>query len=527
MKNILELNLGFSDAQNYTQRGNKQMFNEVFVKNAFLEKIITPSCYFIIGEKGTGKTAYATFLNNNEYKNNISNLKFILATDYEKFHMLKKEKKLEVSSYGDIWKVILQLLLSNFVTDNRNVVMALRRSKIEEVMNAINEYYYNAFSPEINTALKIFDKSEEVAKLMCKYAEVGGLNETSCEFSEAKFQMNLFYINKMFTDSLLNLKLNKNIILLIDGIDIRPNNIPYTEYLECIRGLSDACWYLNTEIFQNHKDTQGHFKIILLLRPDIFNSLNLQNSTNKILDNSAFLEWRTTYTEFHRSYLFSIAEKILSYNNKGQIYSGLFWDYYFNWRIPTKRTDSGYDNAFVEFLRISLSRPRDILVIMQLIQKKMNKDGLGELSNFDFSTYKSDEFQNSYSTYFLSSLKDYLSFYYSVDEFKHFIKFFDFFDESDFTFDEYQQKYDKFVDYILENATEVPRFLDSEKEFLQLLYDSNIIAAIENDHEGNNYYHFSYREKNEANISPEVPFGKIYRYRFHYGLYKKAQWGRF
>ena len=266
---------------------------------------------------------------------------------------------------------------------------------------------------------------------------------------------------------------------------------------------------------------------MLLLRPDIYSSLNLQNSTNKILDNSAFLDWRTTYTEYRCSYLFGMADKMLRYNNEQVTQEGTYWDEYFKWKIPTKKAESGFDNSFVEFLRISLSRPRDILVIMQYLQKKMIKDGLGNVLEFDFAIYKSDEFQNQYSTYFLSSLKDQLSFYYSEDDFKHFLKFFDLFDDFDFDFSKYHERYKKFVDYILENAKEIPKFLDTPREFLQLLYDSNIIAAIEYNNGNEPFFHFSYREKNEANISPEVLFGSDYKYRFHYGLYKKAKWGRF
>ena len=40
MKKIKDLNLGYSDAQNYIQRSNKQMFSEVFVKNSYLDKLI-------------------------------------------------------------------------------------------------------------------------------------------------------------------------------------------------------------------------------------------------------------------------------------------------------------------------------------------------------------------------------------------------------------------------------------------------------------------------------------------------------
>jgi len=377
---------------------------------SILEEILSSHCYFIIGEKGTGKTAYATFLNNTEYKNTISTLKFLSATDYETFYALKKKKHLEISSYVDIWKAIILLLLSQSVIDNKRAVATFRRSKINEIMKAVDEYYNNAFSPEVTTALKITDKSEDIAKLMCKYVEIGEAGLSISEFSESKFQMNIFYINKLFADSLLNLKLDKNITIFIDGIDVRPNNIPYGEYIECIRGLANACWSLNTEILKNHRDSHGQFKVMLLLRPDIYYSLNLQNSTNKILDNSSFLDWRTTYKEYRHSRLFDIGEKILLYNNENVKIDGTYWNQYFNWQIPAYMPKYGYDDAFVEFLRISLSRPRDILVIMKTLQKKMCKDGLGRALEFNLDTYKSDEFQNNYSTYFLGSLKDQLSF---------------------------------------------------------------------------------------------------------------------
>lgn len=54
-KAINELNLGFSDAQNYLQRGNKQMLSSVFVKNSYLEDLLQPHIYYLLGEKGTGK----------------------------------------------------------------------------------------------------------------------------------------------------------------------------------------------------------------------------------------------------------------------------------------------------------------------------------------------------------------------------------------------------------------------------------------------------------------------------------------
>lgn len=344
------------------------------MKNQFLDKLINPSTYFLIGEKGTGKTAYSVFLKNNNYKENKTTLSFISATDYEKFYSLKKKKELELTDYTGIWKVILLLLLSKSITEDDKINSPFSKSNLNQLMKAIDEYYMNAFSPEIVTALKIVDSTELAAKLVCKYSEISESEGATLEFSETRFQMNLFYIEKQFSDAIRKLKLNKNVNLFIDGIDIRPNAIPYNDYIECIRGLADACWFLNTELFQNVKDSKGHLKVVLLLRPDIFSTLNLQNAANKLRDNAVFLDWRTTYTEYKGSKLYQVSKKILEYQ---QEYEGDIWEIYLPWKLPATSPKRKYDTAFMDFLRISLSRPRDILVILQIIREQMLDRGVG------------------------------------------------------------------------------------------------------------------------------------------------------
>ena len=170
---VKDLNLGFSDAQNYTQRGNKKMLSEVFVKNEYLEELLKPSKFYLIGEKGTGKTAYAAYLSNFETEGQKSCLKFISGTDYEKFYELKKGHQLDISGYVDIWKTILLLLLAKSIKNSDKVVSVFDKNKLPQLVQAIDEYYNNAFSPEINSALKITDKSELAAKLVSKFVEAG------------------------------------------------------------------------------------------------------------------------------------------------------------------------------------------------------------------------------------------------------------------------------------------------------------------------------------------------------------------
>ncbi len=90
MKNVSDLDLGFRDAENYRRKENKKLFNQIFLRTAELERLCEPNIYFLIGEKGTGKTAYAVYFSNESFRNNISTLRYIRETDYEKFMSLKR-----------------------------------------------------------------------------------------------------------------------------------------------------------------------------------------------------------------------------------------------------------------------------------------------------------------------------------------------------------------------------------------------------------------------------------------------------
>ena len=59
MKPVKELELGFADAENYKRRENKDLLNRVFIRDAHLDDLCEPNVSFLIGEKGTGKTAYS------------------------------------------------------------------------------------------------------------------------------------------------------------------------------------------------------------------------------------------------------------------------------------------------------------------------------------------------------------------------------------------------------------------------------------------------------------------------------------
>lgn len=78
---VPDLYLGFRDAENYKRREEKETFNQIFLRTPELDRLCAPSTSFLIGEKGTGKTAYAIYMSNVQYNNTIAWLKYIRETE--------------------------------------------------------------------------------------------------------------------------------------------------------------------------------------------------------------------------------------------------------------------------------------------------------------------------------------------------------------------------------------------------------------------------------------------------------------
>lgn len=525
MKKVAELNLGFSDAENYQKRENKDLFNTIFVKDFSLEKLLFSNTYFLIGEKGTGKTAYAVFLANNEYKETKSRIKYIRETDYQKFVSMKREKHLQLSDYSSIWKVIILLMLSQDITKEEVDANPFSKgARLEAINSAIDEYYMKAFSPEIVNALSLVEDSKIAMELFAKHIKLGGEESATVTKQESRFQVQLMYLQRQFELALGKIKIKKNRILFIDGIDIRPGGIPYNDYLECIKGLADAIWSLNNDFFANIKDSQGRFKVVLLLRPDIFNSLGLQNSVNKLKDNSVLLDWRTTYPDYRGSSIFNLSDRILGAQQDSKCGRGQAWDHYFPWDTHSTSPARESDSSFVSFLRVTYSRPRDIISAIKTLQDIVLQKNNLDNEFFSKNAFNSYEFKNLFSEYLMAGIKDQLSFYYNEKDYEAFISFFSFLNgKAEFTYETYSEAYDEYTENLIDNFEEIPEFTEKKETFLQFLYDTNILCYIENTAQGDMFFRWCYRERNLSNICPKVRLGV--RYKIHYGLLKALNVG--
>lgn len=127
MKSISEIEFGFSDAENYRRRENKDCSTKSFLEQACSMRYPARMCFSWSAKRGAGKTAYAVCYSNAQYKSILSNHKLIKETDYLKFTTLKRDNKLTLSYYTDIWKVIIYLLMANSVYSQINMVTFLKK----------------------------------------------------------------------------------------------------------------------------------------------------------------------------------------------------------------------------------------------------------------------------------------------------------------------------------------------------------------------------------------------------------------
>lgn len=527
MISVPQLQLGYRDAENYKRRENKQLFNKIFIRTSELDQLCEPNTFFLVGEKGAGKTAYAVYLGNNSYRNNATSLRYIRETDYQKFVELKRARHLTLSDYTNIWKVIIYLLLAEQTSkgEAKNPLW-VQFVKFRNLKSAIDAYYKNAFAPEIIYAIQFAEESEIAAQLLSKYTNVGGKEKESISFTRNQFQTNLFYIQRKFEDALRSVKLTKNHLLFIDGIDIRPGSIPFDEYSECIKGLANAVWSVNNDFFSGIKDSRGRMRVVLLLRPDIFNSLGLQNQNSKLRDNSVVLNWLTTYTEYRTSALFQMADRLLAFQQLEQSPVGEAWEYYFPFDAPSVTSNQVRPSSFISFLRYSLYRPRDILAMLAILKENFIEQRRAPNSVFKVTDFTNPMFTRKYSDYLLGEVKDHLSFYYPAQDWENFVKFFQCLNGRwFFSYEEYLSSYREFIAFLDRNRENVPAFASTPDVFLQFLFDLNVLCYLaESELHDERFYGWCFRERTATNIAPKVK--THVKYEIHFGLRKALDLGK-
>ncbi|WP_186020306.1 P-loop ATPase, Sll1717 family [Burkholderia gladioli] len=490
----------FNDAVNYRSRQEKEFFSQIFLRTSDLFECLKPSIYYLIGEKGSGKTAYAAYLESNDVNGTRCKLSTMTESQYKRFIALKSQGKLEYSDYANIWRPMLLNMMAQMLVEKSKGFFESISGKFNSIEREISTFNGQALNPEVEVAFEMI--SEENGSIAIGSDKIGKLSiEDKKKVTDHTEQIkhHLLVKESQLKQALEDLKLSRNHILFVDGIDFRPEHVPYYDYLNCVKGIGEAVWQLNTEFFGNIRDSKGRMKVVLLVRPDVFNALNLYNSNSRLRDNSLLLDWSTTERELSESHLFKMTAKFFSRQQEFDANDRDAIDHYL--------AADGSHSIFKRLLRSSFQKPRDVLTFIKIARAiSVRRLDRGNADHFSADIVRRPEFTREYSDYLLGEVRNYSAFYMGQDDFNLYIKFFQYLDgQGEFSYADFVKSFTKFKNWIRGERVRAVEYLRDAQALLQFFYDVNVIGYREAlGEESENFVHFSYRERTLTNIAPKI-----------------------
>jgi uncharacterized protein YnzC (UPF0291/DUF896 family) len=163
--------------------------------------------------------------------------------------------------------------------------------------------------------------------------------------------------------------------------------------------------------------------------------------------------------------------------------------------------------------------------MLSMLQETFSQTSSDKSRSFSEEDFDQSTFRRNYADYLLGEVKDQLAFYYGDDEYESFLKFFEFLDgKNKFTYEEYLEAYSNHEKYLKQVKGQMPRFMSTAPDFLQFLYDLNVICFIERTEDGKPHIHWCFRDRTYSNISPKVKLGETYE--IFYGMSKALNTGK-
>jgi hypothetical protein len=499
-KPLRELQEPFNDAVNYKTRKQREFFSKIFLRTEGLQDCLQPSVYFLIGEKGSGKTAYAAYLEANELDQHRCKLTTMTESQYKRFIELKRSGKLTYSDYANIWRPLLLNMTCQAIISKSKGFFAGITGKFSVIEREIKEFNKEALNPEVEVAFEMIRErnfSAEAGKE--KVAKASGEFKNKSTDTTEKIKHHLLDIESRLKSALADISLKHHHTIFVDGIDYRPESVPYAEYIACIKGLGEATWQLNNEYFGSIRDSKGRMKIVLLVRPDVFHALNLYNSNSRLQDNSVFLNWSTTEQALKDSRLYEASGKFFASQQTFTIDSVSAADQYF---VSEKE-----NSIFKRLLKNSFQKPRDILTFIRISRRILiSKRAGGGLFNFPVDITQDPDFTREYSDYLLGEVRNYAAFYMHQNDFSVYLKFFQYLNgKSSFNFDIFSTAFKLFSDWSEGESIGNRDYLRDPEALLQFFYDVNLIGYKENSlQDSDRFFHWSYRERSLNNLSPKI-----------------------
>ena len=375
---------GYNEFLEYGQNHFKGVFFEF--PNISINKILDGSIYYILGNKGTGKTMLLKYLESKLLETPSSNftqfIRFKRDVDTEQRNQLKRTA-VPSNSFDEV----IEKDIPNDPTIN--CILAWQVYLIKVIVNRVNETEYGVFDRTTDNWIKLCQlltliygehkTSYQVNRIVPKMKRgnvelnIASIGKTTLEFEWTDSQKNSVSFSSIAKQIIYlyeNLQqTDNNIYIFVDELELSlKKNKEYQRDITLIRDLIFAIEYLN----DIHRSRGFSVYIIAAIRKEVYKNIISKgmeiNKTN--LDFGVTISWEQKGGHIRNHPLLKMLEKRIHFSEEqyGLAPSPDIWNTYFTQHIGEQKLP--IENYI---LGQTWNKPRDIIRLFSLIQKQFGK----------------------------------------------------------------------------------------------------------------------------------------------------------
>ncbi len=339
-----------------------------FLDNGYWEKIINGNVFFVVGKKGTGKSAIFRMIENESYKNGA----IIVNKDFgefpfEKLLELNDDSFAKPNQYQTIWKnVVFNLFIQAIAR-----LPFENNAYYEEIVSYRDMFLGNA----VELHKDIISKASKIeGSLLIK--NIGGNIASEVSQSYKYGDDNITMVNSRLSDLLVNYFVTtateSKIIIQFDRLDDNYNQYQdLEEYYQAIISLFKTVYSFN-QLLRSKRVTNA--KVVLYIRSDIIKAIASRDAESARWDDFRLdLNWKmNSIKEAYQSDLYKMVEKRIQASGRefeGKSFSDVF-------DIDDKTLKGcGIRDLFKSLVLQTLFRPRDLISLLKTLQREILRNG--------------------------------------------------------------------------------------------------------------------------------------------------------
>lgn len=365
-----------------------------FLDQCYWENIVEGKTYFVIGRKGTGKSAIYKWICNKQNEKGllISNLSF-RSFPFEKLLRLTDDDFSRPNQYQSIWKyIILSEFAKQIVLDQGNV------DKSDSYMELI-EFVNLRFGKHLNDLHSKITTQTQKTELGLQYRGIGPKTTSESAVQISDGLDNISEINIRLEDLILTNLANNQRAYIIQFDQLDDNYTLYVDnrkYFEALISLFKVVYSLNSVIAPYNNKA----KVIAYLRSDIFYQFSSHDPDSAKFDYHTYhLNWSiVNKNDWDNPALLQLMN-IRIENSIKELFGQSSFYYIFNKRFIKLRENDKPIEPFRYITHRTFHRPRDFVQFCIKIQ-----DQAKHLNKLDYETVLTAE--KDYSSWLIDELKN-------------------------------------------------------------------------------------------------------------------------